>query len=158
MENADRRRNGGAPITRSDRPRLDDVASLVGMSSGTVSLVLRNQPGPSSTTRDRVLDAAERLGYRADRSASLLARRRTYLLGVSISLTNPFHSELVEDIHVAAFEIGYDVVVSPLTGVRDEQQTALRLVDQRCEALVLLGPSLPRRELEALARHTPLVV
>ena len=75
-----------------------------------------------------------------------------------MSLTNPFHAELVEDIHVAAFDRGYDVVVSPLTGVRDEGQTALRLVDQRCEALILLGPSLTRRELESLAAHTPVVV
>jgi DNA-binding LacI/PurR family transcriptional regulator len=75
-----------------------------------------------------------------------------------MNLTNPFHAELVQDIHLAAFERGFDVVVSPLTGVRSENETALRLVDQRCEALVLLGPSLPRRELEALARHTSLVV
>ena len=75
-----------------------------------------------------------------------------------MSLTNPFHAELVEHIHVAAFDRGYDVVVSPLTGVRDERQTALRLVDQRCEALILLGPSLTRRELESLAGHTSVVV
>ena len=70
-----------------------------------------------------MLDRRRALGYRADRSASLLARRRTHLLGVSMSLTNPFHAELVEDIHLAASDRGYDVVVSPLTGVRDERQT-----------------------------------
>lgn len=143
---------------RVARPRLDDVAVLAGVSTATVSLVLRDRPGPSRDTRERVLTAAEALGYRADQSASLLARRRTHLLGVSMSLTNPFHAELVEDIHLAAFGRGYDVVVSPLTGVRDERQTALRLVDQRCEALILLGPSLTRRELETLAGHTPVVV
>ena len=147
-----------ASSRRVARPRLDDVAVLAGVSTATASLVLRDRPGPSRDTRDRVLTAAESLGYRADRSASMLARRRTHLLGLSMSLTNPFHAELVEDIHVAAFDRGYDVVVSPLTGVRDEGQTALRLVDQRCEALILLGPSLTRRELESLAAHTPVVV
>lgn len=147
-----------ASSRRVARPRLDDVAVLAGVSTATVSLVLRDRPGPSRDTRERVLTAAEALGYRADQSASLLARRRTHLLGVSMSLTNPFHAELVEDIHLAAFGRGYDVVVSPLTGVRDERQTALRLVDQRCEALILLGPSLTRRELETLAGHTPVVV
>ena len=72
MENAAERRHRGAPATRSGRPRLDDVAALAGVSSGTVSLVLRNQPGPSRATRDRVIEVAGRLGYRADRSASLL--------------------------------------------------------------------------------------
>jgi DNA-binding LacI/PurR family transcriptional regulator len=142
----------------AERPRLDDVAARANVSPATASLVLRDRPGPSRGTRERVLAAAEALGYRADRSASLLARRRTHLLGVSMSLTNPFHAELVEDIHLAAFERGYDVVVSPLTGVRDERQTALRLADQRCEALILLGPTLTRAELESIARHTPLVV
>jgi DNA-binding LacI/PurR family transcriptional regulator len=143
---------------RPDRPRLDDVASRAGVSTATASLVLRDRPGPSQPTRERVLSAAADLGYRADRSASLLARRRTHLLGVTMSLTNPFHAELVEDIHLAASERGYDVVVSPLTGVSDEWHTALRLVDQRCEAAVLLGPALTRRQLESITQHTPVVV
>jgi DNA-binding LacI/PurR family transcriptional regulator len=42
--------------------------------------------------------------------------------------------------------------------VTDEWHTALRLVDQRCEALVLLGPALTRRQLESVAQHTPIVV
>src|SRR5690349_20586868 len=117
----------------TDRPRLEDVAARAQVSAATVSLVLRDRPGPSRLTRERVLAAAAALGYRADQSASLLARRRTHLLGVSMRLTNPFHAELVEDMHLAAFEHGYDVVVSPLTGVRDERETALRLADQRCE-------------------------
>ena len=60
------------------RPRLADVAARAGVSSGLVSLVLRNQPGPSAQTRARVLEAAQELGYRADRMASLLARRRRH--------------------------------------------------------------------------------
>ena len=143
---------------RPGRPRLDDVAARAGVSPATASLVLRDRPGPSQHTRERVLAAAAELGYRADRSASLLARRRTYLLGITMRLTNPYHAELVEDIHLAASERGYDVVVSPLTGVSDEWHTALRLVDQRCEALVLLGPALTRRQLESIAQHTPVVV
>src|SRR5262245_54638308 len=51
------------------RPRLADVAARAGVSSGLVSLVLRNQPGPSAPTRARVIAAAQELGYRADRMA-----------------------------------------------------------------------------------------
>ncbi|MEP6650932.1 MAG: LacI family DNA-binding transcriptional regulator [Lapillicoccus sp.] len=142
----------------TSRPRLDDVAQRSGVSPATASLVLRERPGPSAETRRRVLDAATALGYRADRSASLLARRRTHLLGVTMDVSNPFHAELLEDIHVAAAERGYDVVVGPLTRVRDERQTALGLVDQRCETLVLLGTGIPRLDLVQLAESTPLVV
>src|SRR5437763_12371833 len=84
------------------RPRLADVAARAGVSPGLVSLVLRNQPGPSTQTRTRVLEAASELGYRADRTASLLARRRSRHLGVMMDLGNTFHAELVADIHAAA--------------------------------------------------------
>src|SRR3954454_3920134 len=59
------------------RPRLEDVAAAVGLSAASVSLVLRAAPGPSAATRERVLEAAARLGYRPDRAASLLASRRS---------------------------------------------------------------------------------
>lgn len=140
------------------RPRLNDVAARAGVSTGTVSLVLRDRSGPSAETRGRVLAAAAELGYRADRSASLLARRRSHLLGVTMDVRSAFHAELVEDLHVEAARHGFDVVVGPLTRVRTELQTALNLVDQRCEALVLLGPAIRRADLAALAAHTPLVV
>src|SRR3954468_8162838 len=81
------------------RPRLEDVAARVGVSTASVSLVLRGVPGPSAETRERVLAAAAELGYRADRAASLLARRRRHLLGVMLDVLNPFHAELVEEIH-----------------------------------------------------------
>lgn len=150
--------SGRDRVLAAPRPRLDDVAARAGVSAGTVSLVLRDRPGPSAETRERVLEAAAELGYRADRSASLLARRRSHLLGVSMDVSSPFHAELLEDLHVEAARHGFDVVVGPLSRVRTELQTALSLVDQRCEALILLGPAIRRAEIADLARHTPVVL
>ena len=65
------------------RPRLEDVAARVGVSTASVSLVLRGVAGPSERTRQRVLKAAAELGYQIDRTASMLASRRTRLLGPS---------------------------------------------------------------------------
>jgi DNA-binding LacI/PurR family transcriptional regulator len=84
------------------RPRLEDVAERVGMSPASVSMVLSNAPGPSAATRERVLEAAAELGYRPDRTASLLARRRTHLVGVLMELGSAFHAELAADLHEAA--------------------------------------------------------
>ena len=81
-----------------------------------MSLVLRNQRGPSAPTRARVLEAAQELGYRADRTASLLARRRSrHLPGVLMDVRNTFHAELVTELDVAATGLGYDLVLSTLT-------------------------------------------
>src|SRR5688500_3241133 len=54
------------------RPRLEDVAAGVGLSTASVSLVLRGVPGPSERTRQRVLKATAELGYR---TAGALAGR-----------------------------------------------------------------------------------
>ncbi len=140
------------------RPRLEDVAADVGVSTASVSLVLRGAPGPSAATRRRVLEAAARLGYRPDRTASLLARRRSRLVGVMMDVRSPFHAELVEDLHEAADRLGYDVVLSTVTRTRDERRAVETLVDSRCEALVLLGPEASAADLAALDRQLPVVV
>jgi DNA-binding LacI/PurR family transcriptional regulator len=139
------------------RPRLEDVAARVGVSTASVSLVLRGAPGPSAETRERVLAAAAELGYRADRTASLLARRRRHLLGVLLDVRNPFHAELVEEIHVEAARAGYEVVLATLTRDRDEQRAVETLLDFRCEALILLGPDAPAASLDRLAAQVPCV-
>jgi len=140
------------------RARLEDVAGEVGLSPATVSLVLRNIPGPSEATRQKVLDAAARLGYRPDRAASLLARRRAHLLGVMLEIGSSFHAELAEDLLNAAEDVGYDVVLSAVTPRRGESRAVETLIDSRCEGLILLGPEASAAQLSALGRQLPLVV
>jgi DNA-binding LacI/PurR family transcriptional regulator len=68
---------------------LADVAARAGVSKALVSLAMRNEPEPNAQTRERVLRVAAELGYRTNRTASLLARRRTRLLGVMMSVRRP---------------------------------------------------------------------
>lgn len=152
--------NSSAPAGGSGvfpRPRLEDVAARVGMSAASVSLVLRNVPGPSERTRHRVLEAVAELGYRSDRTASLLASRRSRLLGVMVDIRSSFQAELVEHLHVAAEEVGYDLVLSAQTRTRDEATAVETLLAFRCEALILLGPVAPAPVLAALDRKVPVV-
>jgi DNA-binding LacI/PurR family transcriptional regulator len=139
------------------RPRLGDVAAAVGVSPATVSLVLRGVAGPSAATRERVLEAASQLGYRPDRAASLLASRRSRLVGVVMDIANPFHTQLVQDVQDAAERHGYDLVLSTLTRSRDEQRAVETLLDSRCEALILIGPQAPAEQLAELDRQLPVV-
>jgi DNA-binding LacI/PurR family transcriptional regulator len=139
------------------RPRLDDVATRVGLSSATVSLVLRGVPGPSERTRQRVLKAAADLGYQVDRTASALASRRSRLLGVMVDIRSPFHAELVEHLHVAAEGVGYDLVLSTLTRTRDESTAVETLLAFRSEALILLGPTSSVDALAVLDNKAPVI-
>jgi DNA-binding LacI/PurR family transcriptional regulator len=139
------------------RPRLEDVAARVGVSTASVSLVLRGVPGPSERTRQRVLKAAADLGYQVDRTASTLASRRSRLLGVMVDIHSPFHAELVEHLHTAAEEVGYDLVLSTLTRTRDEQTAVETLLAFRSEALILLGPTSPADMLATLDNKAPVI-
>jgi DNA-binding LacI/PurR family transcriptional regulator len=149
--------HGAGAGTTTQRPRLEDVAAHVGLSPATVSLVLSNAPGPSAETRRRVLEAAGALGYRPDRTASLLARRRSHLLGVLLEVRNSFHAQLVEDLQAASEHVGYELVLSTMTRTRTEQRAVETLLDFRCEALILLGPDAPPARLAALGRQLPVI-
>lgn len=139
------------------RPRLADVASAAGCSTASVSLVLRGAPGPSEATRERVLAAAEQLGYRPDRAASLLARRRSGMLGVVSDVRSTFHSELVEELLAASAQRGFDLLIGARSPARDEGRAVETLVDSRCEALLLLGTTSPSAQLVELDRQVPVV-
>ncbi|MEV6175159.1 LacI family DNA-binding transcriptional regulator [Streptomyces sp. NPDC051954] len=139
------------------RPRLEDVAARVGVSTASVSLVLRGVPGPSERTRQRVLKAAADLGYQVDRTASTLASRRSRLLGVMVDIHSPFQAELVEHLHTAAEEVGYDLVLSTITRTRDEHTAVETLLAFRSEALILLGPTSPASTLATLDNKAPVI-
>jgi DNA-binding LacI/PurR family transcriptional regulator len=143
--------------TAAGRPRLVDVAARAGVSTATASLVLRGRPGPSASTADAVRLAAAALGYRPDRTASLLARHRTHLLGVLLDVTSPFHAELVRALDAASGDRGLDLVLGTTTPRTDEHGAVENLLDFRCEALVLLGPQMMDADLTALAEHCPVV-
>ncbi|WP_244206602.1 LacI family DNA-binding transcriptional regulator [Streptomyces swartbergensis] len=116
-----------------------DVARRAGVSRATASLVIRDAPGPSSETRERVRQAADELGYRPDQTAQLLRRRNSRLIGVMFSAQEPFHADLIENIYAATEEIGYDVVLSAVAPSRGERRAVEALITSRCEAVILIG-------------------
>lgn len=139
------------------RPTLQDIADVAGVSPGLVSVVLRGLPGASTATAAKVLDVARRMGYRANRNASQLARRRTRLLGVMVFAGNPYHSELIEEIQAASDAGGFEVILAAVSRTNGERRSIEALVDSNCEALVLLGPTLPAKEIETAIDNVPTV-
>jgi DNA-binding LacI/PurR family transcriptional regulator len=148
-----------SPVSRGRvrRPTLNDLAARAGVSRASASLVIRAAPGPSPSTRERVLRAAAELGYRPDPAAQLLRRRRSYRLGVLINPREAFHADLIEAIYPAAERLGYEVVLGALIPGHAENQAIEALIGSRCEALVLLGPSAGDRGLATVAARLPVV-
>jgi DNA-binding LacI/PurR family transcriptional regulator len=150
--------SGGARQSRLKRVTMDDVAKHVGVSRALVSLVFRGLPGASQETRDRVFRAATELGYRPDNAARLLASHNSRVLGVMITIRNPFHADLVDAIYPRAEQLGYDILLSASAPSRDEPHVIEALIANRCEALILLGPRDDRGFLSTIAKQVPVVI
>ena len=90
------------------RPRrpltLRDVSEASGVSEMTVSRVLRSRGDVSEATRNRVLEAARKLGYVPNKIAGALASQRVNLVGVIIpSLSNMVFPEVLSGISEILF-------------------------------------------------------
>lgn len=140
------------------RATLADVASRAGVSTALVSIVIRKVPGASAATRERVLEAAEALGYQPDARARLLRSGRTKLLGVVFDVEQAFHADLVSGLYRAAEDAGYELALSAITPSRDELRATRSLLTDRCEALILVGPRAATARLGELATRMPVVV
>lgn len=97
-----------------------DVAQAAKVSRTTVSNVLNGNGGYSEETRQAVLDAARRLGYKPNLAARSLATRSSRLIGLilpsyvsSETLTNsPFYNIIIDSIYsVLRLEAYYDLII-----------------------------------------------
>lgn len=146
----------GPPSRR--RPTLADVAAHAGVSVPLVSIVMRDVPGASTANREKVRWAADQLGYRPDSRARMLRRTRSRLIGVVFGVQHTFHGDLVSGLYAAADRADYELALSAVTPVRDERRAITSLLQDRCEALILLGPESPTSYLAGLTAQMPVVV
>jgi DNA-binding LacI/PurR family transcriptional regulator len=136
---------------------MRDVAARVGVSQTLVSLVLRNAPGASAETRERVMRAAAELGYRPDTAAQVLRRNRSRHIGVLFTLRQSFDIDLVEALYPAAERHGYRVVLGAIGAGRDDRQVVEQLLSYRSEALILDGTTIQAAQLAQVAGELPIV-
>lgn len=95
---------------------MHDVARLAGVSQSTVSRVLNeaNSHIPiSDETRQRILKAVEKLGYKPNMIARSLRTQRTQMIAVMIGdISNAFYHPIVRAIQDVARAREYDVLIS----------------------------------------------
>jgi DNA-binding LacI/PurR family transcriptional regulator len=151
-------KEGGVARESKSTVTMEDVASRAGVSRALVSIVLRGVPGASEESRNRVLRAAAELDYRPDHRARLLSSNRSHTLGVVYGLKHPFHAEIVEALYQAAAPGDWLLALEPTTSGRSESDAVRALLDYRCEAVLLVGPRLPRAAITQLADRLPVVV
>ncbi|MBE1876709.1 LacI family DNA-binding transcriptional regulator [Myceligenerans pegani] len=109
-------REKGGPVGK--RVTILDVAEEAGVSRQTVTRAMNDMSEISAATRRRVLEAADRLGYRPSRYArNLVTRQKAHALGLVVpSLRNPYYTEMAADLLSAAAERRWQVVIAAPEG------------------------------------------
>lgn len=139
-------------------PTMGDIAAHLGVSRQLVSLVLRDLPGASDETRQRVRDAAHELGYRPHAGARALRRTRSSDLGVVFSPVHATEPEIVEAIYEVAAGKGYHVILAALTPSRSLSEAVDELLGHRCAAIVVMGAEVSHSVLRSIVERTPVPV
>jgi LacI family transcriptional regulator len=132
---------------KSKRATSQDVAQRAGVSRTTVSFVLNEvEANISPETRQRVLQAAEELGFVPDASARALARKRTHTFGLvlireaSHLASDAFLPSVIQGVVDVIRPEGFRLLLEPVASA-DEPDIYLNLVRARCaDAILLSGP------------------
>jgi DNA-binding LacI/PurR family transcriptional regulator len=130
--------------TRDAPPAMADVARVAGVSHQTVSRVLNGNGPVSLSTRNKVLDAIERTGYRRNLAARTLVTRRSSIIGVLVvnaTLSGP--SGALLGVERAARVRGYWVTVVGLAEVEEAQigPAISHFKDQGVDGIIAVAPT-----------------
>lgn len=141
-----------------------ELAKLINVSPATVSMVFNNKPGISDATKELVLSAAAKYGYRAKQPTTPSAAQRViqminYKKHGKVAADTPFFSQLTEGItqectrqncalHVSYFYENMDMAA---------QLAALKEVD--CIGILLLATEMNREDFKKFKNFSvPIVV
>jgi LacI family transcriptional regulator len=142
---------------------IRDVARVAKVHPGTVSRALNEQTRGlvNEDTAERVLRAAEELGYRPNPIARGLKTNRSYTIGVLIpDITNPLFPPILRGIEDRLDEAGYTSLIVNTENDADRERTRLAAMRARqVDGFISATARLDRRLLDELsAAGVPLVL
>ena len=113
------------------RPTIEDVARRAGVSKGAVSFALNGRPGVADATRDRILAAAEQIGWTPSHRARALAARRALAVGLVMARppetlgADPFFPSFIAGIEAALAPLGQSLLLQ-MVGDREREADSYR--------------------------------
>ena len=125
---------------------LADVAAATSLSPAAASLALHGKPGVSAATRQRVIEAAHRLGYRTE---TLSARRRSDPMTVALAIralpeqatANVFYGPILSGIEeqCRAHKIRLVFTIVPVDEHNHPLEMPRAVTEHRTDGLILVG-------------------
>ncbi|HAY07399.1 MAG TPA: LacI family DNA-binding transcriptional regulator [Hyphomonas sp.] len=132
----------------SSRTRLEDLASIAGVSIATVSRALNNSPAVNDETKRRVWKIAREQNYHFRPSMPALLSGASATIAVVIptpqarqtQVADPFFQELIGGIAEAARASSCDILISHLAP-KSQDDLASLMTANRADGVIFLGQS-----------------
>jgi LacI family repressor for deo operon, udp, cdd, tsx, nupC, and nupG len=140
--------------------RILDVAKMANVSTATVSRVISGTGKIKKETREKVLEAIDKLNYQPNILARQLRKNETKTILVVVpDLTNSFFSNVLSGIEKVAFESGYQVLIGN-TGNNIERESSYFSIQyqKKVDGSIFLTARSDKKLLTELAEQYPVVL
>lgn len=143
--------------------KLSDIAAVLGVSVTTVSKALKGYPDISTTTKEKVYNMAESMGYRPNANAVNLRTNETKTLGVIIpTMVHHFFSSILNGILDEAEKRGYLVIILQSNEKYELEKKQIELLLQKRVDGILMSLSNETDDFShlnnAIKKKTPLIL
>jgi LacI family transcriptional regulator len=156
---------GPAPTSAST---LYDVARVAGVSTATVSRVVHGADRVKASTRQRVLEVIDALGYVPDGAAQSLSRKTKQVVGlVAVASRGPesdieqtsllFVEEVLRGVEASLGEIGWSLLISFLHA-GDSAYQRLQSMSGKVDGLLIAEGIVGTQELARLSARLPIAL
>ena len=127
---------------KKNAPTSGDVARLANVSQSAVSRVFTEGASVSAATRQRVLQAADELGYRPNALARAVISGRSRLIAVMVAyLDNQFYPVVLEKLSRALQAEGYQVLLL-MTEPGTQDKVVEQILQYQVEGIIMASASL----------------
>jgi DNA-binding LacI/PurR family transcriptional regulator len=121
------------------RVTVKQIADDLGISVMTVSRALNSRPNVDDKTKERVVNAAMRLGYIPNLIAKSLVEKKTYTIGVVVpEITHSFFPEVIRGIEEVAHSHKYQLILTHTAENAERETAALKtLASKRVDGILI---------------------
>ena len=156
------KKKAGKPVNGNTTVSLKQLATHLGLSTTTLSLVLNDSPNANSIpqeTKDRIFAAAKKLNYRPNLVARSLRLQRTHTLGIIVSEIGDNYSAMVlNGVEAVLSKKNYSYLLASHLHRDDLLETNVRmLLERQVEGLIAINTSiqfLPSLPIVNISGHT----
>jgi LacI family transcriptional regulator len=149
-------------MASTKRTTLKDIAELAKVSTGTVSMVLNNNPLVAEDTREHVLRVIRESDYVYDRRAAQLRTGRSSIVGGAVcNLLNPYFAEVAAGMEAALDSAGQRLVLGNASESVERQERFLETLREYNVDGILWMPSIGTKSADVrrvLEWGTPVVM